>query len=158
MCHPTLTPRSRPGYNSGTLKPTRAAIHTMCSKLIHAVAATAVLLAAGAASAATPASSAKNLFCPVKGKISIVEFEASWCTPCKLMKPSWKKVEKDYRGKLSFVHIDIDEEKEIAQAFQVSAVPTQVLFDRKCQILDVHSGYLSEADLRATFDQVVKHY
>ena len=130
----------------------------MRSKLIQAVAAAAVLLAACAANSATPASSAKNLFCPVKGKISIVEFEASWCTPCKLMKPSWKKVEKDYKGKLSFVHIDIDEEKEIAQAFQVSAVPTQVLLDRKCQILDVHSGYLSEADLRATFDQVLKHY
>ena len=41
---------------------------------------------------------------------------------------------------------------------QISAVPTQILFDRQCKFIDVHSGYLSESDLRATFNNVLKKY
>lgn len=118
----------------------------------------AALLAAGAAQALPEAKSASSVFCPEKGKISIVDFEAAWCTPCKMMQPVWKKVERDYKGKIAFVHIDIDRHPDVSRALQIQAVPTQILFDRKCKFIDAHSGFLPEEDLRATFDHVLKNY
>ncbi|MDL2059492.1 thioredoxin family protein [Mesosutterella sp. AGMB02718] len=125
------------------------------------LAAAAVLFSCALALSGSAQASAKTsstAFCPMQGRISIVDFEASWCTPCKMMKPAWEKVEKDYKGKISFVHIDIDEHPDIARALGISAVPTQILFDRKCKLLDAHSGFISEEDLRATFDHVLKNY
>lgn len=128
----------------------------MNSRLLCTVSTALIALFSAAAGAAVPDHSAA--FCPAKGKISIVDFKASWCTPCKMMKPAWKAVEKEYKGKISFVHIDIDEHPDISKAMQISAVPTQILFDRQCKFIDAHSGYLSESDLRATFNNVLKKY
>ena len=128
----------------------------MTRRFLFAAAAAALLAAATPAVHASQ--SVTNLFCPQKCLISIVDFEASWCTPCKMMKPAWARVERDYKGRIAFVHIDIDKNPEISQALRISSVPTQILFDRKCKLIDAHSGYLPEEDLRATFDHVLKKY
>ena len=129
----------------------------MLRKFLIAVAAATGLFTAGVP-AALAQTSVSTLFCPQKGMISIVDFEASWCGPCKMMKPVWKKLEREYKGKITFVHLDIDQHPDIAQALQIGSVPTQILFDRKCKFIDTHSGYLPEEDLRATFEHVLKEY
>lgn len=129
----------------------------MLRKILIAVAAATGLLAAGSPPALAH-TSVTNLFCPQKGMISIVDFEASWCGPCKMMKPVWKTLEREYKGKIAFVHLDIDQHPDIAQVLQIRSVPTQILFDRKCKFIDTHSGYLSEEDLRTTFESVLKEY
>ena len=108
-----------------------------------------------ALAAALPAAAAQNplqaTFCPKKGLFSIVDFEASWCTPCRLMEPTWRVLEKDFKDTVAFVHIDIERHSELSRALNINAVPTQIIFDRNCKVLDAHSGYLSEQELRSAF-------
>ena len=112
-------------------------------------------LALSALIAAFPASASENplqsTFCPKKGLPSIVGFEARWCTPCKLMQPAWRVLEKDYKDSIAFVHIDVDDQAELSRALRISAVPTQIIFGRDCKVLDAHAGYISEDELRSAF-------
>lgn len=56
----------------------------------------------------------------------IIDFGATWCGPCQTMKPTVKKVAKEYAGKIDVYTVDIDEQERLAQKFQVESVPTLI--------------------------------
>lgn len=60
-------------------------------------------------------------------KPAIVDFTASWCGPCQRIAPILEELAKEYEGKIVIYKVDIDKERGLAQAFNVSSVPS-VLF------------------------------
>ena len=58
----------------------------------------------------------------------LVDFHATWCGPCKQLKPILEQMAKDYAGKVKFAAIDIDEAPSTASGFGIMAVPTMILF------------------------------
>ena len=56
----------------------------------------------------------------------ILDFFATWCRPCKMLAPHLKAIQEKYNGKLIIYEIDVDKEPELAQRFNVSAMPTLV--------------------------------
>ena len=56
----------------------------------------------------------------------ILDFYATWCRPCKMLAPHLKAIQEKYAGKLIIYEIDVDKEPELAQRFNVSAMPTLV--------------------------------
>ncbi|CCH61959.1 hypothetical protein TBLA_0F04260 [Henningerozyma blattae CBS 6284] len=61
--------------------------------------------------------------------LSVFDFYATWCGPCKAMAPHLSKMVETYSEpkKVNFFKIDIDENPEIARAANITAVPTFVL-------------------------------
>ena len=59
----------------------------------------------------------------VLNKQHVMYFTAVWCPPCKAIKPVYEEMSKKYEG-VSFGKIDVDENSDAAQEFQISAVPT----------------------------------
>lgn len=59
------------------------------------------------------------------------DFWATWCPPCKQLKPTIEALEKEYEGKIEIKSIDTDQNKELAQKFNVQAIPTLVFLDAK---------------------------
>jgi len=59
------------------------------------------------------------------------DFWATWCPPCKEMKPIIEALEKEYEGKIEIKSIDVDQNKDLAQKFNVQAIPTLVFLDAK---------------------------
>jgi thioredoxin 1 len=59
------------------------------------------------------------------------DFWATWCPPCKEMKPTIEALEKEYEGRIEIKSIDVDQNKELAQKFNVQAIPTLVFLDAK---------------------------
>ena len=53
----------------------------------------------------------------------VIDFYAPWCGPCKMLEPIFDEVSEEYKGKVDFYKVDIDEEMEIAIAFGVRSVP-----------------------------------
>ena len=53
----------------------------------------------------------------------VIDFYAPWCGPCKMLEPIFDEVSEEYKGKVDFYKVDIDEELEIAVAFGVRSVP-----------------------------------
>ena len=56
----------------------------------------------------------------------LADFYASWCGPCKMLRPILEEISDD-RQDVKVVSINIDEEDELAEQFDVSAIPCVVL-------------------------------
>ena len=58
----------------------------------------------------------------------VVDFYADWCGPCKMTAPVLEKLSGELEGKLSIVKINVDEDPDIAQEYQVMSIPNLVVF------------------------------
>lgn len=84
----------------------------------------------------------------------LVDFYAEWCGPCKAMNPVIKEVAKAIEGKARVIKIDIDKSVQAAQAYQVQAVPTFIIF-KKGNIVWRHSGMIDKNSLMNILTQNV---
>jgi thioredoxin 1 len=76
----------------------------------------------------------------------LVDFYADWCGPCKAMSPVIQEVAKTIQGIARVIKVDIDKSVLAAQAYQVQAVPTFILF-KKGIIIWRHSGMIDKNTL-----------
>ncbi|MCR8744943.1 thioredoxin [Romboutsia lituseburensis] len=58
----------------------------------------------------------------------VVDFYATWCGPCKMLAPVFESLGEEMKNEARFVKIDIDQSLEIAQQFNISTVPTMMIF------------------------------
>ncbi len=58
----------------------------------------------------------------------LVDFFAEWCGPCKTMVPLLKQVKDEVKDNASIIKIDIDKNQQTAALYNISAVPTLLLF------------------------------
>ncbi|GGL69142.1 thioredoxin [Halocalculus aciditolerans] len=59
--------------------------------------------------------------------VTLKDFYADWCGPCKTQDPILEELEEDYEGSVSFEKIDVDEEQDVANEYQVRSIPTIVV-------------------------------
>lgn len=59
--------------------------------------------------------------------LQLLDFYADWCGPCKVMKPIFDEIDKDYAGKVEFKKVDVDAEPALASQFGVMSIPTFVI-------------------------------
>ncbi len=57
----------------------------------------------------------------------LLDFWAGWCGPCKMIGPIVEQVAEDTLNTVRVGKINVDEEQELAQAFQVMSIPTLVV-------------------------------
>lgn len=60
--------------------------------------------------------------------ITLVDFHANWCGPCKMLAPILDEVAKNMQGKSQVAKVDIDQAQNTAANFNVTSVPTLILF------------------------------
>jgi thioredoxin 1 len=60
--------------------------------------------------------------------VTLVDFHADWCGPCRMLAPVLEQVAKDIQGKAAVAKVDIDHQQKTAAQFQITSVPTLILF------------------------------
>ncbi|MCI9594551.1 MAG: thioredoxin [Lachnospiraceae bacterium] len=80
-------------------------------------------------------------------KVVLVDFYADWCVPCKMFAPVFDAVAEELGDQMVFGKLNVDENMEIAENYQVSHIPTLILF-KDGKVLNRISQSLTKADLR----------
>lgn len=64
-----------------------------------------------------------NDFKYLGNKPAIIDFYADWCGPCRVASPILEEIGTEYAGKIQVYKIDTDQERELAQVFQITSIP-----------------------------------
>ncbi len=59
----------------------------------------------------------------------VVDFWADWCMPCKMVAPVLEELASDYAGKLKVAKVNVDDNGEIAQQYEIVSIPTLLVFN-----------------------------
>ena len=63
-----------------------------------------------------------------QGGVTLVDFFADWCGPCKMLSPVLQKLSERYEGKVNFIKVNVDDEMELAVKYNITSIPNMILF------------------------------
>ncbi len=69
-----------------------------------------------------------NLKAATDNKITVIDFWASWCGPCKIMDPIFEELEQEFAGKINFGKLNVEDNQDLAEQFKVMSIPSLVVF------------------------------
>jgi thioredoxin 1 len=84
----------------------------------------------------------------------LVDFWATWCAPCKMLKPVIDELAVEYEGRVTIAELDVDANPLVASKFTVLSIPTLILF-RSGKPAERIVGYKPKAYLRQRIDAVL---
>ncbi len=64
----------------------------------------------------------------IKKGIVLIDFHAHWCMPCVMMSPIVEEISKKFKEKIKVGKINVDENHDIAQKYNVRSIPTFIIF------------------------------
>lgn len=90
----------------------------------------------------------ENFSTSVESGVSLVDFWAPWCGPCKMQLPIVEELATELEGQAVIAKINVDEQPELASQFGVMSIPTLILF-KDGQPVDKMVGVQSKDSLKA---------
>ncbi|XVH30346.1 thioredoxin [Haloferacaceae archaeon DSL9] len=83
--------------------------------------------------------------------VRLKDFYADWCGPCKTQDPILDELEADY-GDVEFEKVNVDEEQDIANQYQVRSLPTLII-ENDDGVVDRFVGVTQREDLEAALEK-----
>ena len=78
--------------------------------------------------------------------LAVVDFFADWCGPCRKLSPILEEVESELNEKVKFTKINTDDNIESAKKYQVSGLPTLLVF-RNGQVVERMVGLMPKSSI-----------
>lgn len=91
----------------------------------------------------------------VGAKPKVIDLYATWCGPCKMIAPILEELEKEYAGKVVFEKVDIDENRAIAEQYQVEAIPT-LIFMKPDGTYEKKVGFMEKDAIKAEIAKLLE--
>ena len=78
----------------------------------------------------------------------VVDFWAPWCGPCRMIGPIVEKLSEEFKGKLKFCKVNVDENQQLASKYKVMSIPMLIFF-KNGQLIEQSMGAVPEKTLRS---------
>lgn len=88
-----------------------------------------------------------------KEGLTVVDFWAPWCGPCRYVSPIIEELASDYAGKVSFGKLNVDENPMVSSQFMIRSIPT-IMFFRNGKMVDTQIGAVPKPHLE---QKIKKH-
>lgn len=85
-------------------------------------------------------------------QLTLVDFYATWCGPCKMMHPVLEQLKEDLGELVRILKLDVDKNEDLAMQYRIQSVPTLMLF-RGGETLWRQSGAMRLDDLKELIGQ-----
>ncbi|HBG22211.1 MAG TPA: thioredoxin [Peptococcaceae bacterium] len=82
----------------------------------------------------------------------LVDFWAGWCGPCKMIAPVVEEIAQDYGERMQVAKLNVDENPQTAEKFEVLSIPTLILFQDGEEV-DRFTGFRPKQDLVRLINQ-----
>ena len=90
-----------------------------------------------------------------KYPLSVIEFWAPWCGPCKNMAPRLRRLSKMYAGKVAFGKLNIQDYQDIAKKYKIVSIPHLLFFSNGDKIFGL-IGMKSVGDVKQVLENFLK--
>jgi len=66
--------------------------------------------------------------------ISLMDFSAPWCAPCRLQEPIIHQIAEQFEGKALFARMNIDQDRDVVMNLGIQSIPTLIIFKNNKEI------------------------
>ncbi len=87
--------------------------------------------------------------------LSVVDFWAEWCGPCRLVAPVMEQLEKEYADKLRVAKVDVDANQQVAMRYNIRSIPS-ILFFKDGKHVDTVVGAVPKAYLERKIQEHIQ--
>ena len=88
----------------------------------------------------------------VKNGVTLVDFYASWCGPCKMLAPIIEEVAEEYSEKIKVCKVDVDNVEVLAYKYNVRSIPT-LLYFKDGKLKEVEVGFKDKKAIVSNLDK-----
>ena len=89
-------------------------------------------------------------------KAVVLDYTASWCPPCKKLSPIYQELADEYKGKVDFYKIDVDENPELMTIFKVSSMPTLIYISADGKSYTKSIGFEGKEPIKKQINEILK--
>lgn len=84
----------------------------------------------------------------------LVDLGAGKCIPCKMMKPILDELREEYKGRFEVFFIDVWENQDEAEKYNIKMIPTQIFYDASGKELFRHEGFYSKENILGKWNEL----
>ncbi|MFY9074905.1 thioredoxin [Malaciobacter mytili] len=95
-----------------------------------------------------------NFDSTVANGVSLVDFWAPWCGPCRMLAPVIEELGSDFEGKANICKVNTDEQQDLAVKYGIRSIPT-IIFMKDGEIVDQMVGASSKQALTDKLNSII---
>ena len=90
-------------------------------------------------------------------KLVLIDFFATWCTPCQMMSDVLHDIEKDFSDKVEVFKVDVDENQDATIRYGITTMPTLVFF-KDGEEVERQIGFIGTEEIKNIIEDLTKNF